>query len=69
MTYATKNQILQVATKYQSVGRDYRGQMYAVAADGKKVKFNAYLYIDSLHNLAIEGKMTYNEEDWTYSAK
>ena len=68
MKYATKMQILEAARCYGPVGRDSVRGMYSLSPAGDKIYFGCKLYLNSLHNLAREGKLVSTGE-WTYAAR
>lgn len=65
MKKATRNQILAVAAKYDSVGSNGEN-LYAIK-DGVKTVFAVSVYRDSFHILSKAGLLKYNK-DYTYSA-
>lgn len=65
MKKATKEQIMAVAGKFVAVGCS-NGRLYGLAEDGERTTFTVSLYHDSLHNLSLAGRLTYNG-DYTYS--
>lgn len=64
MKIATNAQLLAVAAKYDAIG--HNGTCLYAVRDGVTTRFAATCYIDSMSNLAREGKLVYNG-DYTYS--